>query len=123
MLYSFSLRTLVPGLAIAAAMVFALPAAADACGSMDLVLTKTGPATVQSGGTITYVLTLQENRAGGAATGVEVVDRIPAGLIYVPSATRIESDNPWHRAWGISYCKQEGTNIICWVPYIGNEPT
>lgn len=48
----------------------------------DLGLTKTGPATVDAGGDMTYVLTTT-NHGPDAATGVAIVDTLPAGVSYV----------------------------------------
>ncbi len=48
----------------------------------DLGLTKTGPATVDAGATMTYTLTTS-NAGPDAATGVAIVDTLPAGLSFV----------------------------------------
>ncbi|MEY2516301.1 MAG: hypothetical protein QOJ89_3659, partial [bacterium] len=51
----------------------------------DLSIVKTGPATVTAGGQLTYTLTAH-NDGPSAATGVTVVDVMPAGMTYVGSS-------------------------------------
>ena len=50
--------------------------------SADLALTKTGPATVVPGNTITYTITVTNNGLS-SATGVSVADPAPAGLTFL----------------------------------------
>jgi large repetitive protein len=52
----------------------------------DLSITKTGPATANSGGTITYTTTVTNTTAGTTATGVSVADTTPANLTFVSNS-------------------------------------
>ena len=49
--------------------------------SADLSLTKSGPATVTAGGTITYTLDV-DNLGPSAASAVDVIDTLPAGVTF-----------------------------------------
>ncbi len=55
-------------------------------GSPDLAIVKTGPASVNAGDTFTYTLTYS-NAGSINATGVEIVDQLPAGVTFVTETT------------------------------------
>ena len=65
----------------------------------DLSVVKTGPAEVPAGGTATYALTAR-NDGPSPATGVELVDELPAGLTFASA-----SDG----------CSASGQTVICAV--------
>ena len=69
------------------------------CLTADASVTKTGPATVNQGGTITYALTAS-NAGPGTATNVVIMDSIPAGLAFNASG----SD---------SHCVSNGPEVLC----------
>jgi len=52
------------------------------CGVADLALTKSGPASVAVGGSVTYTLTIN-NPGGAAAANVALADPLPAGTTFV----------------------------------------
>jgi uncharacterized repeat protein (TIGR01451 family) len=52
----------------------------------DLTITKTAPETVESGAELTYTLTVG-NAGTGDASGIKVVDTLPAGATFVSPAT------------------------------------
>jgi uncharacterized repeat protein (TIGR01451 family) len=52
------------------------------CGVADLALTKSGPASVAVGGSVTYTLTVV-NSGGAAAEGTVLTDTLPAGTTFV----------------------------------------
>ena len=51
----------------------------------DVVTTKTGPATANAGANITYTLTVR-NAGPGAATGIVLVDTLPATATFVSAS-------------------------------------
>ncbi|MBJ7471002.1 MAG: DUF11 domain-containing protein [Solirubrobacteraceae bacterium] len=59
----------------------------------DLAITKTGPATVGAGGTLTWTMVVT-NKGPSAATNVTVSDPIPAGTSYLGSATSMGTCAP-----------------------------
>jgi uncharacterized repeat protein (TIGR01451 family) len=69
----------------------------------DLVVSKSGPATVTAGTDITYTITLT-NKGPADAQGVSLTDAVPTGTTFV-SATAITGQNPD----GFSYAQSGGT--------------
>ncbi|MDD5751371.1 MAG: DUF11 domain-containing protein, partial [Candidatus Peribacteraceae bacterium] len=65
----------------------------------DLSITKSGPSTVNQGGTITYTVTAT-NAGPGTATNVVIADVVPSGLTFQTSG----SD---------SSCHLNGTSVLC----------
>ncbi|MDD4628304.1 MAG: DUF11 domain-containing protein [Candidatus Peribacteraceae bacterium] len=65
----------------------------------DVRISKTGPCSVNQGGSITYALTAV-NDGPGTATNVVVIDPIPSGLTFQPSG----SD---------SHCISNGPEVLC----------
>lgn len=68
----------------------------------DLALTKTvvGPSTVNVGDPVTFTIAVT-NKGPSVATGVEVSERLPAGLDYVSSTASRGGYNPVTGAWSI----------------------
>src|SRR5262249_54259502 len=57
----------------------------------DLSITKTGPATVLSGGNVTYTLNAKNNGSDpdrNTASGVTITDTLPAGTTFVSNAAQ-----------------------------------
>jgi uncharacterized repeat protein (TIGR01451 family) len=67
--------------------------------NVDLSLSKTGPASVIRGQSLSYTLTVQ-NTSQVQATNVVVTDQIPAGLTY-------------NDLLSYSSCAQQGSNVVC----------
>jgi uncharacterized repeat protein (TIGR01451 family) len=80
-----SLRSSLFGLILGLALLCAAPSAANA--DADLTLTKTdSPDPVLAGQLLTYTLTV-ENKGPDEATGVQIVDAVPAGVMFESSAS------------------------------------
>ena len=66
--------------------------------SIDLVVDKTGPATVAQGDTIVYTVSVRN--LGSTATGARISDTIPTGLTFIPSQST-------------SNCSVTGNSVSC----------
>ncbi len=108
------------------------PIVALACNTLiDIAITKTGPATVAPGGTITYTMKMYiagqpapVELVGGSmkylAGEVAMTDVIPDGLIFQPQNTRFTTAPDQYDAREIRpACVQQGNSITCIVPYMG----
>src|SRR5262249_8379197 len=67
----------------------------------DLSITAAGPSSVATGTNVTFTLTVSNSASSSPATGVQVVDTLPAGLAYV-SATPSQGS-----------CLQSSSTITC----------
>jgi uncharacterized repeat protein (TIGR01451 family) len=79
-LAGISLRFTFLGLVLGVSLLAAAPSAASA--AVDLSIAKTAPATVLVGDEIAYDLTIQNKDPAAEATAVQVVDSLPAGVLF-----------------------------------------
>lgn len=82
--------------------IFALPALAQACGAVNLQISKSGPAAVKAGEVIVYTVTVTQ-QGSGRPTQVKVFDSIPAGLVFNALASSPQ-------------CGQQGSHVVCTPP-------
>ncbi|MGZ4964008.1 MAG: HYR-like domain-containing protein, partial [Limisphaerales bacterium] len=79
-----------------------------ASGTPDLVITKTGPAAVTPGQTVTYSVTFSNKfTALNAAVGVEIYDTLPTGMTYA---------NIWSGSPGVQFFQALGNEVWWEVP-------
>lgn len=97
--------------AVAAIGLLATASVVQACGPHNLVIVKTGPATVNPGDVITYTLRASALKdTTGVAQDVTVLDKVPAGLVFRPQDTTFAAAG-LQRA--IPSCKLEGKSVVC----------
>lgn len=124
---------------VAMAGLAAMPAMADACGAYDLAVNKKGPATVAPGQDVQYTLHVTElnQEKSHVAVEIDIVDTIPAGLVYKPELTKIitpagkrfpglndgkfynSSSGP--RPTYLPQCSLTNGKIACRLPFLGND--
>ncbi|WP_406696167.1 hypothetical protein V5E97_34780 [Singulisphaera sp. Ch08] len=78
----------------------------------DLEITKTvNNPSPQVGDTITYAVTVS-NHGSGTATGVEVTDRLPSGLLYVTSTASQGTFDPATGVWSVGAIVSEARAVL-----------
>lgn len=96
-------------LATSTLVLLALPAISHACGDIDFVITKAGPATVKAGQIIEYTIKVQQVASGFPVQTV-VTDEFPSTLIPVSQAITFL---PPRQALSAGVCSVAGNKITC----------
>lgn len=114
-------------LSLAVAALAFMPATAFACGIPDIVVEKSGPATIKPGETIMYTLTVRENNVnGGSTTNGKLKDIFPVGLVFNAAKTSTQAIS--HAGLnhvgqtGIACVRVDGPNhprVDCILPNLG----